>query len=238
MVRTLPLLSAAALAAFLAGPALSDPAVIDAAEAASPEEIQSAIDVAFGAAITSNYISRGITQSDNKPAFQAYMEATYGIVYAGVWGSTVDFGDDNKGEFDLSAGIRPEFGKLSLDIGYVRYLYTADGDCCGEAYAKADFAATDSFTVGGEVFQDFTAKTTYLRGKASYALPQDFELSGGFGTYAQFKQHDWDVGVSKTFADVATLDLRYFGFRDDVETSHKFGVSLSFDTSLSALRGK
>jgi uncharacterized protein (TIGR02001 family) len=237
MVRLPSLISASVLAALLASAALAGPAVI-AADETSPEKIQSAIDVAFGAAVTSNYIFRGITQSDNNPAFQAYMEATYGIVYAGVWGSTVDFGDDNKGEFDLSAGIRPEFGKLSLDIGYVRYLYTADGDCCGEAYAKADFAATDSFTVGGEVFQDFTAKTTYLRAKASYALPQDFELSGGFGTYAQFKQHDWDVGVSKTFADVATLDLRYFGYNDDVETAHKFGVSLSFDTSLSALSGK
>jgi uncharacterized protein (TIGR02001 family) len=238
MVRLLPLFSAAAFAALLAGPALSDPAVITADETASPEKIQSAIDVAFGAAVTSNYIFRGITQSDNKPAFQAYMEATYGIFYAGAWGSSVDFGDDNTGELDLSAGIRPEFGKLSLDLGYVRYLYNADGDCCGEAYAKADFAATDSFTFGGEMFQDFTAKTTYLRAKASYALPQDFELSGGFGTFAQFKQHDWDVGVSKTFADVATLDLRYYGYKDDVETTHKFGVSVSFDTSLSALRGK
>jgi uncharacterized protein (TIGR02001 family) len=238
MVRLSSLFSAAALAALLARAALADPAVIAADAAASPEKIQSAIDVAFGAAVTSNYIFRGITQSDNKPAFQAYMEATYGIVYAGAWGSSVDFGDDNTGELDLSAGIRPEFGKLSLDLGYVRYLYNADGDCCGEAYAKANFAATDSFTVGGEVFQDFTAKTTYLRAKASYALPQDFELSGGFGTYTQFKQRDWDVGVSKTFADVATLDLRYFGYKDDVETTHKFGVSVSFDTSLSALRGK
>ena len=228
---------AAIVAAALSFPVHAADEVISAADS-SPEAIQSAIDVAFGAAVTSNYISRGITQSDNKPAFQAYMEATYGIFYAGVWGSTVDFGDDNKGEIDLSAGIRPEFGKLSLDIGYARYYYTFDGDCCGEAYVKADFAATDSFTVGGEVFQDFTAKTTYLRAKASYALPQDFELSGGFGTYAQFRQHDWDVGVSKTFADVATLDLRYHGYNDDVETTHKFGASLSFDTSLSALSGK
>lgn len=229
MVRTI--LLSTALTALLSSAAI-------AADEASQEAIQSKFDIAFGAAITSNYMFRGLTQSDNKPAFQAYMEATYGIFYAGVWGSTVDFGDDNKGEIDLSAGVRPEFGRLSLDLGYVRYYYTEDGDCCGEAYAKADFAATDSFTVGVEVFQDFTAKTTYLRGKASYALPQDFELSGGFGSYTQFKQHDWDVGVSRTFADVATLDLRYYGYNDDVETTHKFGASLSFDTSLSALSGK
>jgi uncharacterized protein (TIGR02001 family) len=227
----------AMFAAALSFPVLAVDEVIGAADA-SPEAIQSAIDVAFGVAVTSNDISKGITQSDNKPAFQAYMEASYGIFYAGIWGSTVDFGDDNKGEIDLSAGIRPEFGKLSLDIGYARYFYTTDGDCCGEAYVKADFAVNDSLSVGGEVFQDFTAKTTYLRAKASYALPKDFELSGGFGSFTSGPNRDWDVGVSRTFADVATVDLRYYGFTDSVDPTHKFVASLSFDTSLSALSGK
>jgi uncharacterized protein (TIGR02001 family) len=233
MIHRSAVLAVSFAAAIFAG---SQPSIAADTEA-TPEKIQSAIDLAFGAAVTSNYVFRGITQSDDSPAFQAYMEATYGMFYAGVWGSTVDFGDDNKGEFDLSAGIRPEFGKLSLDIGYVRYLYTADGDCCGEAYVKADFAVTDAFTIGGEVFQDFDAKTTYLRGKSAYTLPQDFEVSGGIGSYAQFKQVDWDLGVSKTFGDTATVDLRYYGYNDDVETTHKVGVTLSLDTSLSALSG-
>ena len=230
MAAKISFLPAAALGAMLALPA-------NAADI-TPEAIQSAIDIAFGVAVTSNYISRGITQSDDNPAFQAYMEASYGIVYAGVWGSTVDFGDDNKAEFDLSAGIRPDFGKLSLDLGYVRYFYTADGDCCGEAYAKADFAATEALSVGGEVFHDFSAKTTYLRAKASYALPQDFEVSGGFGAYTQFDQKDWDIGVSKSFADTFKMDLRYIGFKDDIDTTHKFVATLSLDSSLSALTGK
>jgi uncharacterized protein (TIGR02001 family) len=235
MPKSLTILAATLAAILSAGS--SAVMAADADAYTSQEEIQGAIDLAFGVAATSNYISRGVTQSDDNPAFQAYIEASYGIFYAGVSGSTVDFGDDNKGEFDLSAGIRPEFGRLALDIGYVRYLYTADGDCCGEAYAKADFAATDAFTVGGEVFQDFTARTTYLRAKASYGLPKDFEVSGGFGTFVQFKQRDWDVGVSKTFADTAKIDVRYYGYNDDVETTHKVGVTLSLDTSLSALNG-
>lgn len=208
-----------------------------AADEPSQADIQSKFDVAFGAAVTSNYIFRGITQSNDRPAFQAYMEASYGMFYAGLWGSTVDFEDDNKAELDVTVGVRPEFGNLSLDIGYVRYLYTADGDCCGEAFAKSDYKINDTFGIGAEVFHDFDAQTTYLRGHGSVALPADFELSGGVGTYAQFSQIDWDAGVSRTFADLATLDLRYHGYRDDVETTHKFAASLSFDTSLSALRG-
>lgn len=236
MIHRSAVFAASLVAVFLAGVAQSTSAYAADAEA-TPEEIQSAIDVAFGVAVTSNYISRGITQSDDGPAFQAYMEATYGIFYAGVWGSTVDFGDDNKAEIDLSAGIRPEFGNLSLDIGYARYIYTADGDCCGEVYAKADYSVTDAFTIGGEIFHDFDAKSTYLRAKSSYTLPQDFEVSGGFGSYAQYRQLDWDLGVSKTFGDVATVDLRYYGYDDDVETTHKVAVTLSLDSSLSALSG-
>jgi uncharacterized protein (TIGR02001 family) len=208
-----------------------------AADDMSQEAIQSKFDLAFGAAIASNYIFRGVTQSNDKPAFQAYMEASYGMFYAGLWGSTVDFEDDNKGELDITVGVRPEFGNLTLDIGYVRYLYTADGDCCGEAFAKADYAINDTFGIGAEVFHDFEAETTYLRGHGSVALPAEFEFSGGIGTYAQFTQLDWDAGVSRTFADAVTLDLRYHGYDDDVDTTHKFAASLSFDTSLSSLRG-
>ena len=208
-----------------------------AADETASEVAQSAIDIAFGATITSNYVSRGLTLSDDRPAFQAYMEASYGIAYAGIWGSTYNVLDDNKAEIDLSVGIRPEFGKVSLDIGYARYYYSFDGDCCGEVYAKADFAATDAISVGAEIFHDFDAEATYLRANASYALPEDFSVSGGFGGYAQFHQMDWDIGVSKTFKDTVTADLRYYGYDDAVDKTHKFVAALSFDTSLSALSG-
>ena len=223
--------------AFAALATIASSSISNAADETASEQAQSAIDIAFGAAITSNYVSRGLTLSDDKPAFQAYMEASYGIVYAGVWGSTYDVLDDNKAEIDLSVGIRPEFGKVSLDIGYARYYYSFDGDCCGEVYAKADFAATEAISVGAEIFHDFDADATYLRAKGSYALPYDFSLSGGFGGYAQFKQLDWDLGVSKTFKDTFKVDVRYYGYNDDVDTTHKFVAALSFDTSLSALSG-
>jgi uncharacterized protein (TIGR02001 family) len=217
---------------------LSSTAVYAGDESTSQENIQSKFDVAFGASIVSNYIFRGVTQSDDKAAFQAYAEASYGIFYAGLWGSTVDFGDDNKGEIDISAGIRPEFGDFAFDLGYVRYLYTADGDCCGEGYAKADYSFSENFGAGLEVFRDFNAKTTYMRAHASLALPADFEISGGVGAYAGFDQQDWDFGVSKTFADFVKVDVRYHGYDDAVETTHKFMVGLSLDTALSALSGE
>ena len=209
-----------------------------AADTTGQEKIQSAIDIAFGASITSNYISRGLTNSNDKPALQGYLEASYNIGYVGVWASNVDFGDANKAEIDIYGGIRPTFGLLNLDIGYARYFYNADGNCCGEAYVKYDFDLTDFVSLGGEIYRDFDAKATYVRGKASISLPQDFTLDGGFGTYTNSSLKDWDIGLSRSFADMFTASVRYHGYNDSVETKHKFAATLSLDTSLSALTGK
>ena len=43
-------------------------------------------DVAFGAALTSDYMSRGTTQTDGRPAVQGYIEADISNFYAGRLG--------------------------------------------------------------------------------------------------------------------------------------------------------
>jgi hypothetical protein len=58
-----------------------------AAGAASSHAGDNEFDVSFGVGVANNYISRGSTQSADKPIIDGYMEATYGIVYAGVWAS-------------------------------------------------------------------------------------------------------------------------------------------------------
>ena len=65
-----------------AGPAL-------AADDASTADM---FDVAFGVAVTSDYISRGITQTDHHAAIQGYVEPSYGILYGGLWAANVAFG--------------------------------------------------------------------------------------------------------------------------------------------------
>jgi uncharacterized protein (TIGR02001 family) len=62
----------------------------------------------YGVAVTSNYISDGVTQSNDNPALQGYVEGSYGLFYGGVWASTVDFADDPEfgGDRTSSAGRR------------------------------------------------------------------------------------------------------------------------------------
>jgi uncharacterized protein (TIGR02001 family) len=71
---------------------------------------------------TSDYIFRGISLNNEKPAAQASVDATYGILYAGIWGSMVP-DDYAPAEIDFYAGAKPALGPVTFDFGIVYYTY-------------------------------------------------------------------------------------------------------------------
>src|SRR2546429_4155471 len=90
-------------------------------------------DVAFGAGITSDYIFRGITQSNHKPSVAAYFEPRYNVTkdlqyYVGIAGESISFPNRAAAEIDIYGGIRPTFGPLALDFGAWYYWYPG-GQC-------------------------------------------------------------------------------------------------------------
>ena len=129
------LMGAAAAAAIATGAQAAD---------ATQEEIASKFDVAFGAAVTTQYVSRGVQQSDGF-AVRGYIEPSYDMFYAGIWASNIGptLTAPDTVEIDLYAGIRPTFGNLSLDFGYAHYLYDQTGTVGGEIYGKVDRAVTN-----------------------------------------------------------------------------------------------
>jgi uncharacterized protein (TIGR02001 family) len=92
-------------------------------------------DIAFGSALTSDYIFRGITQSDHKPSVAAYFEPRYNInkdvqLYIGTSGESISFPNRAAAEIDIYGGIRPTFGMFAFDFGVWGYLYPG-GQCFG-----------------------------------------------------------------------------------------------------------
>ena len=90
-------------------------------------------DIAFGAAIASDYVFRGITQSNHGGSVAAYFEPRYNIskdlqLYAGMGGASISFPNRAAAEIDFYAGIRPTFDKLAFDFG-VWYYYYPKGTC-------------------------------------------------------------------------------------------------------------
>jgi uncharacterized protein (TIGR02001 family) len=95
-------------------------------------------------ALTSEYLYRGISQTDDAPALQGGFNYEVKIadpvsVYAGVWGSNVDFSaaegalptDGASIEIDWVGGLRGSIGStgLSWDVGFIYYTYPgADSD--------------------------------------------------------------------------------------------------------------
>ena len=100
---------------------------------ADQSAVESRFDVAFGVTATSDYISRGYTQSDG-PAIQPWVELDYGMFYAGYWGSNVSPAllSGASWEHDLSIGLRPEVGRspsISATSDTSTTPETAAGSC-------------------------------------------------------------------------------------------------------------
>ncbi len=250
-----------ALAFVAVTPALAEDAA--APTAATSAETSAAskwdFDVALNAALVSDYMFRGITQTDHDPALQGSVEPSFGIFYGGVWASNVDFlTPDPDVEVDLYIGARPELGPISTDFGFLRYLYPGAPDTeYSEVKAMASVSPVDMLTLGGAFYYAWDyAQTgddeTYLEGNAELTLPHDFALSGavGFQMYGSgtglSDYTTWNLGASYTWK-AATFDLRYYDtdlskadcgaeYPRSNSCDARIVASISIDTSLSALR--
>lgn len=84
--------------------------------------------LAGNATLVSQYLFRGITLTQGKPAIQASMEAAHvSGFYTGIWGSGVSHAAYNNGsgtEIDLYGGWRKDLGDgYGLDVGVYSYWY-------------------------------------------------------------------------------------------------------------------
>src|SRR3954451_10926284 len=126
---------AAVVLAMTAGSALAADMVVK-AKAPPPAPFEP-WDFAFGSALMSDYVFRGITQSNHKPSVAAYFEPRYNInkdlqLYIGTAGESISFPNRAAAEIDVYAGIRPTIGIFAFDFGAWGYLYPG-GQCFGGA---------------------------------------------------------------------------------------------------------
>ncbi len=104
-------------------------------------------EVSANASITSNYIWRGETYTDDGPAIQGGLDWwNKQGVYAGVWLSNTDDGVDTDIEYDLYLGYEIELDAISLDLGvaYYELVDTDDADVT-ELYLGAKIEAFDAY---------------------------------------------------------------------------------------------
>ncbi|WP_298356211.1 TorF family putative porin [Rhodoblastus sp.] len=131
-MKLLSLIAASALAAS-AGAALAGDLPDTKAAPAAPVVV-SPWDFDVGATLTSDYLFRGITQSNHQPSVWGRAELRYNInstwqLYAGTSAESIKFSPNYfpvgspAVEWDGDAGIRGTFDKLAFDIGGIVYGY-------------------------------------------------------------------------------------------------------------------
>jgi hypothetical protein len=139
-------------------------------------------DYAFGGKLQSDYISRGITQTNHEPGATSYGELHYNIgdtqLYAGTQIWSVKLPTDPVAEVDLYGGVRQTLGPVTVDVGGIYYEYpnntqqyfvngsgltlfhpaagyvptTASDPSYLEVYAKPSWTVNDTFTLGANLY--------------------------------------------------------------------------------------
>jgi uncharacterized protein (TIGR02001 family) len=164
-------------------------------------------------AATSDFVFRGVSQSDGKPALQAGVEVEHPAgLFAGVWASTVEFGgelyrnDPRDLELDLYAGYGLELSRSwSLVGSVVRYTYPRadtpfdyDYDELGVAvqYRRAVLATSYSDNALGTQGAGFAWELT-----GQLPLRHGLEAGGGAGFYYLRVSEDdylyWHLSLSR-----------------------------------------
>lgn len=155
------------------------------------------------AAITTDYVSRGISQSDGHPAIQGGLDWAHPDtgLYAGMWGSSVDLGKASA-EVDLYGGITRTVDKLTWDLGALYYYYP--GVNHSAHYDSVELAAAIGYDFGvllANFSLNYSPDYFLSSGEAWYPavninvpLPHDFSVDAGYGRQ-WFDEND-TVGIA------------------------------------------
>ncbi len=187
------------------------------------QEADKALDISFNVGAATDYVWRGVSQTEESPQISGGVDATVGgMVYAGAWLSNVDFGTGNDTDFelDLYAGVRPQVGPVSLDLGILYYGYINAPTGSSQDFVEFKVAGSvpvGPATVGAGVYwsNDFyggTGNATYVELNGSVPVSEKFAVSGAVGYQDVDYEGDytnWNLGVSYAVNDIIGLDLRY-----------------------------
>ena len=189
----------------------------------------------FGGSLTiaSDYMFRGVSNSNEEPQVQGDMNWSHGSgVYAGLWTTNTNFGGPgNSMELDPYVGFASSIGDtgLSYDVGY--WVYTYPGSQSDFDYSE--FYAIGTWTQGdlsispsvwytanyfGTDFLDDVEGLAYDL-TVSHALPWEMNASARAGKQTFRNGGEgldylyYDVGVTKTAGDFS-IGLRWHDTED------------------------
>jgi len=154
--------------------------------------------VSANVAFSSDYVWRGMTQSDG-PAIQGGFdfEDESGF-YAGIWGSNVNFNDGAGSELDYYAGYGLSIGEVGVDIGYIAFDYPENqtGLDFEEIYLGLTFGDFGlSLASGQDGAPDYT-EVSYGLGSVLFAYGEYDNYGENFTVTYGFSCGPYDCGIT------------------------------------------
>jgi len=206
--------------------------------AVTPKDDSNTLHFSIKAGTATDYIYRGTTLSDHKPAVGGIFEATYGMFYVWTSVASVRLPTRPDAELGFSGGVRPSFAGIDFDLGVTYFAYPGEalpsnGINYWEAALRADYKISDSWrAAGGFAYSPDVSNTGawswYAAAGLGYDVPARFlppdigasittaagyswfgRQSAALGGFALPAYLNWQVGVTFTYKSI-NLDLRYY----------------------------
>ena len=168
--------------------------------------------------VMSNYIYRGMTQSNDKASVKIGFNSFYNGFYAGASVLTIDFDTDDDFEIDYYAGYTNQIDMFTYDVNIFVTDYDGNNDRTEEVALGLSFPAqiVDNLTLGITYAKGIDTAPDNFNLKASYDLKvatfdvdyNDYDTAGKAST----------IGLSKPFnLDSYTIDtaIKYTNFSTD-----------------------
>ena len=187
-------------------------------------------------ALTSDYVFRGISQSQNGPAVQGGFDYSHSSgIYVGTWASNVSwvrdggYKDNSSLEIDVYGGYKGTFADdFSYDAGVLTYIYPGDklpgatDTNSTEVYAAIGWKFITlkyNYTVSSHLFGWTGTNGEKTRGSGYIDLSANYDLGDGWGVnghvgHQDIKHNsdasytDWKLGVTKDLG-VGVVGLSY-----------------------------
>lgn len=177
-------------------------------------------DVSMNIGATSNYIWRGVTQSNDGAAVSGGIDySNESGLYVGTWTSSLAGGDY---ELDLYAGFGGEAGAFGYDVGVISYQYPVSETYFHEAYFNGSFNIL-SFGVAYTFGSDDDDTATFSKDDLYYHVGVESEVSEGVtvgatvGSYTF--ENDGDSDYTHYAVSVGKGDFTFAIEKNDMDDS-------------------
>ncbi len=147
--------------------------------------------------IASEYVWRGVSQTDSDPAIQGGFDLEHKSGFSlGTWGSNVA-GSANA-EFDIYGTYAMDLDGFNLSVGFIVYTYSDDSSL---DFEEGNIGASYG-PFSAMISHDFDNDNTYFEGVYDYAISDSINLKAHLGEYSfdnDGNYTDWSISVSTEY---------------------------------------